>query len=153
MGQIEGVKLIPLKKHCDDRGYVMEVLRRDAPHFMDFGQAYISTCYPGIIKAWHCHRKQTDHFCVLSGMAKIGFYDDRPESPTRGEKMSVVIGDDNPLLVQIPPSVWHGQMCLGGTTSVLLNIPTHLYDYAAPDEERRDPFDPAIGFDWLPKHG
>ncbi|HNW93520.1 MAG TPA: dTDP-4-dehydrorhamnose 3,5-epimerase family protein [bacterium] len=150
---IEGVKLLPLKRHCDDRGYVMEILRRDSPHFVQFGQLYVSTCNPGIVKAWHCHKKQTDNFCVIAGMAKIGLYDDRKDSPTRGERMSVVIGDDNPVLVQIPRLVWHGQMCLGTKVSVLINVPTELYDYAEPDELRRDPFDPAIGFDWLPKHG
>lgn len=150
---IEGVKLIPLKRHCDDRGYVMEILRADAPYFQAFGQVYVSTCHPGIVKAWHCHKKQVDNFCALVGMVKVGLYDDRKNSPTKGERQSVVIGDDNPMLVQIPPLVWHGQMAIGSATTMLLNLPTLPYDYEKPDELRRDPFDPAIGFEWLPKSG
>jgi len=150
---ITGVKVILLKKHCDDRGYVMEIIRNDAPHFIDFGQVYVSTCYPGIVKAWHCHRLQTDNFVVLAGMAKIGLYDDREDSETRGEKQTVVIGEDNPVLVQIPPLVWHGQMCVGPDASVLINIPSLPYNYDEPDELRRDPFDPEIDFSWLPKSG
>jgi len=110
-----------------------------------------AVAYPGVVKAWHYHKYQTDNFCVLSGMAKIGLYDDREDSPTRGETQSVVIGDDFPALVQIPPLVYHGQMCVGPSPSMLMNLPTLPYNYDEPDEMRRDPFDPEIPFDWLPK--
>jgi dTDP-4-dehydrorhamnose 3,5-epimerase len=148
---IDGVKIVALKPHVDDRGYVVEILRASDEHFKGFGQVYLTTCHPGIVKAWHMHEKQTDSFFVVKGHAKIGLYDDREESPTRGEKMSVVIGEQNPALVQIPPRVWHGQMAVGPETSYLINIPTEVYNAKEPDELRRDPFDPEIGFEWLPK--
>jgi dTDP-4-dehydrorhamnose 3,5-epimerase len=148
---IEGVKITPLKRHVDDRGYVMEILRCDDPEFVQFGQTYVSACYPGVVKAWHAHRLQTDNFCVVRGNAKIGLYDDRPDSRTRGETMSIVIGDLNPVRVQIPPLVWHGQMCVGTETSILVNVPTEPYNAAEPDELRRDAFDPEIRFRWLPQ--
>ena len=49
-GMIEGLKIIPLTQHCDDRGRVMEILRKDDPHFAGFGQAYFSSIYPGVVK-------------------------------------------------------------------------------------------------------
>lgn len=135
---IEGVKKIPLVRHVDDRGWVQEILRADDPHFRKFGQAYLTTCRRGVIKAWHRHHHQTDYFYMVSGTGKIGVYDDRPGSPTRGEYNTFILGDqgENVLLV-IPPLVWHGQMALSEFTC-LLNIPTEPYNRTEPDEERRD---------------
>ena len=100
---IDGVKVRRLKRHLDERGYVMEILRDDDPEFIKFGQIYITTCSPGIVKAWHCHEKQFDTFCVIKGTVKIGLYDDRPESPTRGQTGTVIMSELEPVLVQIPP--------------------------------------------------
>jgi dTDP-4-dehydrorhamnose 3,5-epimerase len=36
----------------------MEILRRDDPIFQKFGQVYMTTNYPGVVKAWHYHKKQ-----------------------------------------------------------------------------------------------
>jgi len=145
---IEGVRVKKLTRHVDDRGYVMEILRDDDELFIKFGQVYVSTCYPGVVKAWHAHERQTDNFCVIKGHAKIGLYDGRKDSPTRGRAMTYIIGDMNPLLVQIPPLVWHGQMAVGNEASYLLNIPTEHYDRARPDELRADPFDNDFGYQW-----
>ncbi len=150
---IEGVKIKQLRRIVDDRGYVLEILRDDDELFIKFGQAYISACFPGVVKAWHCHTKQWDNFCVVAGNAKIGLYDDREDSPTRGETMSLVIGELNPVLVQIPPRVWHGMTAVGGRMCLLLNIPTEHYEYEQPDELRRPPFDPEIPFEWETKGG
>jgi len=150
---IDGVVIKPLTRHVDERGYVMEILRDDDAEFTKFGQVYISTCYPGVVKAWHAHRRQTDCFCVVKGNAKIGLWDRRPDSPTRGETMAVVIGEFNPCLVVIPPGVWHGQMALGTEMSILVNIPTEHYDHRDPDELREDPFTPEARFDWHAQSG
>lgn len=150
---IEGVSIKQLRRIVDDRGFIMEILRDDDEVFRGFGQAYVSGIFPGIVKAWHCHERQYDTFCVVSGNAKIGLYDDREGSPTRGETMAVVIGELNPALIQIPPLVWHGMVALGGEPALLLNLPTLHYEREAPDELRRPPFDPEIPFEWLTKGG
>lgn len=133
---IEGVKLIHLTRHADDRGYLTEILRIDDPHFVGFGQIYVSKLKAGIIKAWHKHEHQIDHFYVVSGTSKIGLYDDRPSSPTKGQSMQVVLGDDGyNALLQIPELVWHGQMSLSDYT-LLINLPTKPYNLKQPDEIR-----------------
>ncbi|MBN2326947.1 MAG: dTDP-4-dehydrorhamnose 3,5-epimerase family protein [Candidatus Omnitrophica bacterium] len=133
---IDGVKLIPLKKFSDDRGYLIEILRNDDPHFQQFGQIYVSKLRRGIIKAWHKHIMQTDHFYVVSGTSKIGLYDDREGSPTQGQYQTVILGDDGETaLLAIPPMVWHGQMSLSDAT-MLINLPTESYDRQNPDEIR-----------------
>ena len=147
---IDGAQLIPLTRHVDDRGYLMEILRSDADHFQRFGQAYVTTCevQPSgpVVKAWHRHEKQTDHFCCLVGKARVGLYDDREGSPTRGESMSVILGGGHDCLLIIPPDVWHGFMALGFEPAMILNLPTELFNYDQPDEIRA-PSD-AFEFDW-----
>jgi len=150
---IDGVIIKPLRRIVDDRGYVMVILREDDEEFRSFGQAYVSACLPGVVKAWHCHQKQWDYFCVVAGNAKVGLYDDREGSPTRGQTASLVIGELNPTLVVIPPLVWHGFTALGGQMAVLLNLPTLPYDEQEPDELRRPPFDPEIPFEWFIRGG
>jgi len=145
---IAGVRLIPLKVLPDDRGWLFEILRADQPHFQKFGQVYLSACYPGVIKAWHAHRTQTDHQCVVDGRALIGLFDDREGSPTRGRTMAVDARGETPMLVQVPPGVWHGVMAIGERRCLLINIPTEVYDPKSPDELRREPDDPAIPFNW-----
>ena len=148
---IHGVKTKSLTRHMDDRGYVMEILRDDDDLFIRFGQVYVATCDPGIIKAWHAHAKQTDNFCIIKGTAKIGLYDGRENSPTYRQTATYVLGELNPVLLQIPPGVWHGQMALGNEPSYLLNIPTEHYDRANPDELRADPFENDFNYDWIPR--
>ena len=147
---IEGVRVIPLVRHVDDRGYLMEILRSDDEHFIRFGQIYLTTCDPQpsgpVIKAWHKHEKQTDCFCCIAGKIKVGLYDDREGSATRGEADTVVLGGGRDALLIIPPGVWHGQMALGFEMSYLINIPTETYDREDPDE-RRAPWD-AFPFTW-----
>jgi len=148
---IQGVRIKPLTRHVDDRGYVMEILRDDDDLFIKFGQIYVATCYPGVVKAWHAHQRQTDNFCVIKGHAKVGLFDGRKDSPTYKQTETYVLGEMNPILLQIPPLVWHGQMAVGDETSYLLNIPTEHYDRAHPDELRADPFENEFGYDWAVK--
>ncbi len=145
---IDGVQIKDLTRHLDERGYVMEILRSDDPLFQRFGQVYVSACFPGMIKAWHAHERQTDCFCCLQGNVKIGLYDDRPDSPTNGQADAVVIGVLRPRIVMVPPGIWHGFMAVGDETAVVLNVPNEVYVHENPDELRRPCDDPQIPFNW-----
>ena len=70
---IQGVATKTLKVIADERGYLMEMMRSDDPFFQKFGQCYLSVVYPGVVKGWHYHEKQTDHFVIVKGMAKYNF--------------------------------------------------------------------------------
>ena len=59
---IEGVRIKRLSVHADERGFLMEILRSDDEVFERFGQVYLTTAYPGVVKAWHMHKKQTDYY-------------------------------------------------------------------------------------------
>lgn len=153
MPLIEGVKTRKLRPIPDERGYLMELLRRDWEEFQTFSQSYITTCYPGVIKAWHYHKKQWDHFICLQGMARVVLYDHREDSPTKGEINTFHLGIYNPLLLKIPPLVYHGFTASGGEMAMIINFPTHLYDYQDPDERRLEHNDPLIPYNWGDIHG
>ena len=150
---IDGVRTKPLKVVSDERGRLMEMLRADDELFVKFGQVYLTAAYPGVVKAWHYHQKQTDHFVCVSGMMKVVLYDDREGSPTRGSINEFFIGDHNPLLIQIPPLVFHGFKCISEHEALVVNIPTEVFDYTTPDEFRIDAHDPSIPYDWARKDG
>ncbi len=150
---IEGVKLKDLKVIPDERGRLMEILRADDEIFEKFGQVYMTTGYPGVVKAWHYHKKQTDNMTVLKGMMKIALYDAREDSPTRGEVNEFFLGEHNPKLLQIPKLLYHGFKCISQEEAVVINIPTETYNYETPDEYRLDPHRNEIPYDWRLKEG
>jgi len=145
---IDGVVTKKLRVISDERGKLMEILRADDEIFERFGQVYITTAYPGVVKAWHCHTKQVDHFTVVSGMVKMVLADLREDSPTEGEVQEFFIGRDNPLLVKIPPGVYHGIKGVGTTEAIALNVPTEMYNYDTPDEVRLPWNSPKIDYNW-----
>lgn len=150
---IEGVKVKDLKVIPDDRGMLVEFLRSDDPDFQKFGQVYMTMVYPGVVKAWHFHKKQTDHFVCVSGMAKVGLHDAREGSRTLGETNTFVIGWQRQRLLIIPAGVYHGFTPAGPEPACIVNIPTELFDRENPDEFRIPFDDPRIGYDWGVKSG
>ncbi len=148
---IDGVTIAKLKVIPDERGRLMEMLRSDDPDFMRFGQVYLTTAYPGVVKGWHYHEKQHDNMVVVSGMMKIVLYDRRAGSPTHGELVEIVAGVHNPVRIHIPPGVCHGFMCISECEALVVNIPTEVYRYDDPDEFRIDPHAGQIPYDWRRK--
>ncbi len=147
---IEGVLVVPLRQISDERGKIMHMLRSDAEHFEAFGEIYFSVSYPGAIKGWHQHTRQTQNYAVVSGMIKLVLFDTRQESSTKGELMELFIGEDNYCLVKIPPGIVNGYKTYGVKPAILANCATEPHD---PDEMIRiDPFSPDIPYDWALKH-
>jgi dTDP-4-dehydrorhamnose 3,5-epimerase len=150
---IHGVESKDLRVIPDERGFLMEILRCDDPLYRSFGQVYVTTAYPGVVKGWHYHKEQTDCLTVLKGMAKIVLYDLRDDSPTRGEINEFFVGEKNPLLIKIPTGVAHGMKCIGTEIAYMLNIPDHPYNYEEPDEYRIAPHDGTVPYDWSRQDG
>ena len=150
---IHGVRIKHLKVIPDERGRVMEILRSDDELFSTFGQIYMTTTYPGVVKAWHLHTLQTDNIAAVEGMLKVVLYDPREDSPTCGEVNEFFVGEQNPALIQIPPGIYHGWKCIGMSEAVVINCPTRAYNHEKPDEQRL-PFDTEeIPYDWDVKMG
>ena len=150
---IEGVRLKELKPIPDERGRLMEILRADDELFEKFGQVYMTTAYPGVVKAWHYHKVQTDNMAVIKGMMKVVLYDARKDSPTYDQVNEFFLGEHNFKLIQIPKMVYHGFKCMGQEEAIVINVPTELYNHAHPDEYRVDPYQNEIPYDWRLKEG
>jgi dTDP-4-dehydrorhamnose 3,5-epimerase len=153
MDLIEGVTIKRLKVIPDERGFLMEMLRCDDEIFKKFGQVYLSVAYPGVVKGWHYHKKQTDNFTVVKGMLKVVLYDQREGSATKGMVNEFFMGEKNPMLLVVPPMVVHGVKAVGGEAGYLVNCPTEPYDYDQPDEYRIDPHSGEVPYDWHRKDG
>ena len=128
----------------------MHMLKSTDPHFVQFGEIYFSTIYPNVIKGWHVHSKMTLNYAVPIGRIKLVLYDMRENSPTKGELMELFIGEDNYVLVQIPPGVANGSKAIGNQPALLANCATIPHD---PTQTTRiDPFNNNIPYNWDVKH-
>lgn len=150
---IDGVLVKILKVIPDERGRLMEILRADDKAFEKFGQVYMTTAYPGVVKGWHYHKKQADNMAVVRGMMKIVLYDGREQSPTFGEVNEIFAGNHNPVLVHIPPLVCHGFKCISEEEAIVVNVPTEMYNYETPDEFRLPAHGGEVPYDWTRKDG
>lgn len=144
---IDGVELKALVTHHDERGFFREVAR-NTEEIVRGGWAQVShsLMHPGVAKAWHLHPAQIDWWYVPVGDLKVGLYDTREGSPTKGQLDEVFLGEHyDAQLLKIPPGVAHGCRVIGGTTH-LIYLTSSTYD---PKEEGRIPHDDEkIGYDW-----
>ena len=148
--RIEGVVVQPLRRICDERGMIMHMLRCDSPLFVQFGEVYFSQAFPGVIKAWHVHKRQTQHYAVLQGMVKLVLHDLRKDAPSFGTTEEHFVGESNYCLVRIPPGVANGYKTYGIAPALIANCADLPHD---PEEmDRLDPFSDAIEYDWALKH-
>ena len=148
---IRGVQIRPLAQIADERGKIMHMLRSDAPWFEKFGEIYFSVVYPGVIKGWHLHKRMTLNYAVITGMVKLVLFDNRDDSPTRGQVQEIFAGEDHYDLITIPPHVWNGFKGVGTKPAIVANCATEPHD---PEEiVRMDPFSGEVPYDWSLKHG
>jgi len=141
---IKGVIVKKLNKIEDERGAIFHMLRSDDPEFKEFGEIYFSKVYKDYVKGWHIHEKMTLNYAVVSGNIKLVLYDAR-EGETKCEVMEIEVGDDNYVLVSVPPGVWNG---FKGLTkeALVANCATMPHD---PNEiKRMDPKSKEIPYDW-----
>lgn len=132
---LEGVRTYEIALLPDERGFFAEALRQDWREFIDewITQANLSYSYPGMVRAWHRHRRgQVDYFLVIKGAMKICAYDGDTK-----RLAEVVSSGDKPTLVRIPGHYWHGTKTISSEPSLAVYFASRLYDYKNPDEERR----------------
>ncbi|MBI4723060.1 MAG: dTDP-4-dehydrorhamnose 3,5-epimerase family protein [Candidatus Stahlbacteria bacterium] len=150
---IDGVVVKKLRVIPDERGRLMEILRSDDAIFHHFGQVYMTTAYPGVVKGWHYHKVQHDNMACIKGMMKIVLYDARKDSKTYSEVQEFFAGVHNPILIHIPPYVYHGFKCISEEEALVINVSTEVYCYENPDEYRIAPHNNEIPYNWERKDG
>ena len=147
---IEGIQVIPLKRIPDERGTIFHMLKCTDAHFLQFGEIYFTTIYPGVIKGWHKHREMSLNYACIEGRIKLVVYDDRPNSPTQNELMEIFLGPDNYSLVVIPPDIWNGMKGMSTPYAIVANCATHPHDPSR--TTRLDPNSDRIPYNWEVKH-
>lgn len=151
--RIAGVRIEPFPLWPDDRGYFLEVARLGKGLVAEFpaaSQVSAAFNYPGIIKAFHYHREQTDYWVAAAGQLQVALVDMRLDSPTYGAKNTLYVGALRPWQILIPPGVAHGYKVLGGQPSLLVYLTDRVYNPA--DEGRIAYNDSSIAYDWELQH-
>ena len=144
---IDGVLVTGLRQVVDERGAVLHHMRSDAPEFTTFGECYFSEMIPGAVKAWKCHREQTQHLAVPIGRVRFVIYDDRELSPTNGSLEVVELGrPDHYNRLRIPKGLWYGFTCLRDQPALIANCTDEPHDPT--DTELRAEYDPRILYHW-----
>lgn len=150
--QIKELKVFKDKPDLDqpniEPGIFLEILRNSDGLLSKFAQSNFSIAHKGTIKAFHWHKRQDDLWFIASGHAKIVLYDQRENSPTKGQTEVIDAGTDSYKLVLIPSGVVHGYKVISDEPCLLFYHVTSEYNRDNPDEERIDPFDKTINFDW-----
>jgi dTDP-4-dehydrorhamnose 3,5-epimerase len=144
---IHGVTLKRTRHIVTGNGLTTENFRSDWPETGSaIGHVIHVALDAGRTSAWHSHRIQTDGVFVLSGRLLLAMFDGREDSPTGGKVTVLRLDGQDPMLVRIPPQVWHGLKPLQGPAT-FLNIISHPYNYEDPDEWRLPPDTEQIPFD------
>lgn len=151
---IEGVRIQPLQLWPDDRGYFLELYRLGQALTAGFPaesiQISAAVNFPGAIKAFHYHLRQTDCFTPVRGLYQIALVDLRKGSPTFGRRNTIYAGELRPWQILIPRGVGHGYKVLGTELGVLVYATDRFYN---PEDEGRIPYDhPGINYDWTTQH-
>ena len=153
-GAIEGVVIAPQVIWPDDRGYFFEVGRIGqgliAAFPVETTQISATTTYPGAIKAFHYHARQSDCWVPSAGMLQVALIDLREESRTFGRKNTLYIGVLRPWMLLIPPGVAHGYKVIGTGPAGLVYVTSRCYDPA--DEGRIAHDDARLNYDWELQH-
>lgn len=138
-GEIEDVVSYEISRFHDERGWLAELFRHDelAEEFYPV-MSYISMTKPGVQRGPHEHRDQADLFCFIGPSTfKLTMWDNRPDSPTFKNVLTITAGEDNPRAVVVPKGVVHAYKNVGETDGMVVNCPNRLYM----GEKRKEPVD------------
>ncbi len=146
-GEIKDVVIRDLRKFDDRRGWLTELFRHDelAAEFFPV-MAYISSTLPGITRGPHEHVDQADLFCFIGpSNFRLRMWDNRPDSETYRNVLTLVAGIDEPKAVIVPRGVVHAYQNIGLVDGIVINCPNRLYmgeNHHEPVDEIRHEDDP-----------
>jgi len=132
---IDGVIVKKITKNEDSRGWLAEFFRSDEVAYRP-AMGYVSLTKPGVARGPHEHKLQSDVFVFMGpGNFELHLWDNRENSPTKGEYLKLVVGADDPILAIVPPGVVHGYKCVGDIDGWCINLPDKLYRGEGKKEE------------------
>ena len=115
-----------LKKHEDERGYLVEAFKFPKP---TIGQVYYSTTKPGVTRGNHYHTKnKIEKFLVIEGEALI-----RQRNRQTGEILEKEVSGDKPEVVETILGWTHNITNIGKGEMKLLVWVNEVFDPEHPD--------------------
>lgn len=112
---IPGLKLIYLDKHKDHRGSFLKVfntsLFKEQGLSINFCESYYTVSKKNVIRGMHFQAPPFEHIkCVYlnKGVIKDVVLDIRRESPTYGKYLSIILTEEEPIVIYIPKGCAHG---------------------------------------------
>lgn len=141
---IDDITLTSLKIIETPGGDVMHAMKKSAPGFYGFGEAYFSKIEEHAIKAWKMHRSMTLNIVVPLGEIRFVIFDDRADSDSFRQFREVRLSVKNYQRLTVPPGLWMGFQGLASPYSVLLNMADMEHD----PEESDTKTIAEINFDW-----
>ena len=137
---IEGVEVRELGAVLTRSGWIMEAFRTDwSGHGVGVQQVNYVELAPGGTTDWHRHGRQTDRLIALGGHITLVLMDGRPASATAGQSDVIRFGALRPLIVTVPPGVWHALKNESGAPAGYLGVFDVAYAHDAPDNYRAKP--------------
>ena len=144
---IDGIKIVKLTTHGDERGFFREIFRfSEQFDGVPVGQLSHSLVKEGVVKAWHGHVYQSQWNYVVSGQIRVGLFDNRNDSDTYEEILEFVVGDEvEPISYFFPPGVLHGYKCTKGPMQIIY-VTSGVYD--GEDEIRKTSKNLNVDYTW-----
>lgn len=125
---MEGVQIKKCDYFEDERGWLLKIIQKDDLIEHNFGEAYITTAHPGIIKAQHYHLETNEWFCVIKGRAKLVLEDIQSK-----ERKEIMLGTTPFLIIKVPKKIAHAVKNIGNDLMYLLAIADRSYENKDPD--------------------
>lgn len=104
----EGVELLELVPHADDRGVFTELFRDSWQLLVVPVQWNAVRSEAHVLRGVHAHWRHADYLTLVAGRATVGLHDLREGSATEGLGASVELSASAPSALTIPQGVAHG---------------------------------------------
>jgi UDP-2-acetamido-2,6-beta-L-arabino-hexul-4-ose reductase len=112
-----------LRTNKDDRGNLTELLKSP-----QFGQIFMSTTKPGVIRGNHYHHTKVEKFCIIKGKGRINF-----RKINCDNIISYEASDDRIEIIDIPPCYTHNIENIGSDEMIVLFWANEIFSKESPD--------------------
>jgi len=125
---IEGVLVTALRRIEHPKGDLLHALKRSAPGYAGFGEAYFSSVLANEVKGWKRHRRVTLNLVVPVGKIRFTLHDRRAGSATEGGCDALTLGSEHYARLTVPPGIWVAFAGVSPGPNLLLNVADEEHD-------------------------
>jgi dTDP-4-dehydrorhamnose 3,5-epimerase len=104
----QGVNVIQLSDHADERGVFRELFRNSWAVSDSPVQWNMVSSRGNVLRGVHAHPGHVDHLTMAAGEMILGLHDLRPDSPTFRLSLMLWLQAEDPHLIEIARGVAHG---------------------------------------------